>query len=63
LLECPIVGVTVDDWTAEQLVERARWSIVRDGKRLDPKVFDRFAASPTYTATSAMRPHTTGSAR
>ncbi len=24
LLDCPIVGVAVDDWTRDQLVERAR---------------------------------------
>ena len=27
LLQCPIVGVAVDDWTVDQLVERARESI------------------------------------
>ena len=30
LLDCPIVGVAVDDWTVDQLVERARDSIVGD---------------------------------
>ena len=30
LLDCPIVGVAVDDWTVDQLVERARESIVGD---------------------------------
>ena len=48
LLDCPIVGVAVDDWTIDQLVERARTSIEGTGETLDPKVFDRFAAgSPT----------------
>jgi glucose-6-phosphate 1-dehydrogenase len=61
LLDCPIVGVAVDDWTAEQPVQRARSSIVGTGERLDPEVFDRFAARLSYVqATSAMRPHTTG---
>ena len=32
LLDCPIVGVAVDDWTVEQLVERARESIVGTGE-------------------------------
>ncbi len=32
LLDCPIVGVAVDDWTLEQLVERARDSIVGNGR-------------------------------
>ena len=32
LLDSPIVGVAVDDWTIEQLVERARTSIVATGR-------------------------------
>ena len=32
LLDCPIVGVAVDDWTVDQLVERARESIVGTGE-------------------------------
>ena len=36
LLDCPIVGVAVDDWTVDQLVERARESIVGTGEQLDP---------------------------
>jgi glucose-6-phosphate 1-dehydrogenase len=48
LLQCPIVGVAVDDWTVDQLVERARESIVGTGEQLDPKVFDRFAARLSY---------------
>jgi glucose-6-phosphate 1-dehydrogenase len=48
LLECPIVGVAVDDWTVDQLVERARESIEGTGEQLDPAVFDRFAARLSY---------------
>ena len=48
LLDCPIVGVAVDDWTVEQLRERARESIVGTGEDLDPEVFDRFAARLSY---------------
>jgi glucose-6-phosphate 1-dehydrogenase len=48
LLDCPIVGVAVDDWTVEQLRERARESIVSTGESLDPKVFDRLAARFSY---------------
>jgi glucose-6-phosphate 1-dehydrogenase len=44
LLQCPIVGVAVDDWTVEQLVQRARESIEGTGEQLDAAVFDRFAA-------------------
>ena len=32
LLDCPIVGVAVNDWTVDQLVERARESIVGTGE-------------------------------
>ena len=48
LLACPIVGVAVDDWTVDQLVERARASIVGTGEELDPAVFDRLAARLSY---------------
>ena len=48
LLDCPIVGVAVDDWTRDQLVDRARESIEGTGEQLDPAVFDRFAARLSY---------------
>ena len=48
LLECPIVGVAVDDWTIDQLVERARDSIVGTGEQLDEAVFERFAERLSY---------------
>ncbi len=48
LLQCPILGVAVDDWTVDQLVERARESIEGAGEQLDPEVFDRFAARLSY---------------
>jgi glucose-6-phosphate 1-dehydrogenase len=35
LLDCPIVGVAVDDWSADRLVDRARESIVGTGEQLD----------------------------
>lgn len=50
LLDCPIVGVAVDDWSVEQLVERARTSIVGTGEVLDSAVFDRFASRLSYVA-------------
>ena len=50
LLSCPIVGVAVDDWTADDLRERAREAIVAAGETLDPEVFDRFAARLSYLA-------------
>jgi glucose-6-phosphate 1-dehydrogenase len=48
LLDCPIVGVAADDWTVDQLVERAHDSIVATGEQLDEKVFDRFKARLSY---------------
>ena len=48
LLDCPIVGVAVDDWTQDRLVERARESIEGTGEVIDPGVFDRFAARLSY---------------
>ena len=48
LLTCPIVGVAVDDWTVDQLVQRARDSIVGTGEKLDEDVFKRFAARLSY---------------
>ncbi|HEY7563172.1 MAG TPA: hypothetical protein VH650_13445, partial [Gaiellaceae bacterium] len=50
LIDCPIVGVAVDDWTVDQLVERARDSIVGTGEKLDRKVFDRLAARFSYVS-------------
>jgi len=48
LLSCPVVGVAVDEWTEEQLLARARDSIVATGEQLDPDVFERFAARLSY---------------
>jgi glucose-6-phosphate 1-dehydrogenase len=48
LLLCPVVGVAFDDWTREQLIERARESIVATGERLDEAVFKRLAKRLSY---------------
>jgi glucose-6-phosphate 1-dehydrogenase len=50
LLDCPIVGVAVDDWTHDQLVERARTSIVATGEDLDEEVFARLAKRMSYVS-------------
>jgi glucose-6-phosphate 1-dehydrogenase len=50
LLSCPIVGVAVQDWSAEDLREHARAAIEDGGETLDPEVFDRFAARLSYLA-------------
>ncbi len=49
LLDCPIVGVAVDDWTVEDLRKRARESIDAGGD-VDEQVFDRFAKRLSYVA-------------
>jgi glucose-6-phosphate 1-dehydrogenase len=49
LLDCPIVGVAVDDWTVQDLRKRARESIEAGGD-VDEQVFERFAARLSYVA-------------
>ncbi|MFD4420896.1 glucose-6-phosphate dehydrogenase [Agromyces sp. NPDC058484] len=48
MLDCPIVGVAVDDWSLDQLIERARTSIVATGEPFDDAVFGRLAARLSY---------------
>jgi glucose-6-phosphate 1-dehydrogenase len=48
LLDCPIVGVAVDPWTVEELVQHAREDIVATGEPLDDAVFARLAARLSY---------------
>ena len=48
LLDCPIVGVAVDDWSLDRLVQRARDSIVATGEDLDEAVFARFVDRLSY---------------
>src|SRR4051812_47231504 len=50
LLDCPIVGVAVDDWTTGKLRERARSSITGSGEALDEQVFERLAARLSYVS-------------
>ncbi|MDN5803977.1 MAG: glucose-6-phosphate dehydrogenase [Microlunatus sp.] len=50
LLQCPIVGVAVNDWTVDELVGHARESITATGEQLDATVFERFAARLSYVS-------------
>jgi glucose-6-phosphate 1-dehydrogenase len=50
LLDCPIVGVAVDDWTVAQLRERAHAAIEATGEQIDGEVFERFAHRLDYVA-------------
>jgi len=47
-LNCPIVGVSVDDWTVDHLREHARSAIEGTGEPVDDKVFARFASRLSY---------------
>jgi glucose-6-phosphate 1-dehydrogenase len=49
LLDCPIVGVAVDDWSVEDLRKRARESIEAGGD-LDEQVFERVAKRLSYVS-------------
>jgi glucose-6-phosphate 1-dehydrogenase len=50
LLDCPIVGVAVDDWTVDDLKKRARTSIEGTGEQIDQAVFERFAERLSYVS-------------
>jgi glucose-6-phosphate 1-dehydrogenase len=47
-LDCPIVGVAIDDWTTEQLREHAREAIADTIEDPDEDVFGRLAARFSY---------------
>jgi glucose-6-phosphate 1-dehydrogenase len=47
VLDCPIVGVAVDDWTADDLREHAHAAIAAAGP-VDDAVFERFASRLSY---------------
>jgi glucose-6-phosphate 1-dehydrogenase len=50
LLDCPILGVAFEDWTLDQLVERARESIVGTGEQLDEGIFRRLTDRLSYVS-------------
>ena len=50
LLDCPILGVAFDDWTMDQLVERARDSIAGTGEKLDEGIFRRLVDRLSYVS-------------
>ena len=47
-LDCPIVGVAIDDWSVEQLREHAREAIAPTVEDPDEDVFDRLAERISY---------------
>src|SRR5919197_2966974 len=50
LLDCPIVGVAVSDWSAEDLRSHARAAIEGCGEHIDDAVFDRLARRLSYVS-------------
>jgi glucose-6-phosphate 1-dehydrogenase len=50
LLNIPVIGVAVEDWQVEQLIDRARTSIKETGEELDEDVFKRFAGRLRYVS-------------
>src|ERR1700704_5187883 len=50
LLSCPIVGVAVSDWSADDLREHAREAIAGCVEQIDDDVFERFAARLSYVS-------------
>jgi glucose-6-phosphate 1-dehydrogenase len=58
LLNCPIVGVAVDDWTVEDLRVHARQAIEAAGEKIDDTVFRRFARRLHYVSGDFSQPGT-----
>src|SRR5215472_220038 len=48
LLNTPVVGVAVDDWTTDRLRQHAHDVIAASGEKIDEAVFKRFAARLDY---------------
>jgi glucose-6-phosphate 1-dehydrogenase len=48
LLDCPIVGVAVDDWTVDHLRTHARACIEAAGEPVDAAIFDRLSNRLSY---------------
>jgi glucose-6-phosphate 1-dehydrogenase len=57
LLDCPIVGVAVDDWSAADLRSHAR-AAVGAGEPVDDATFERFAARLSYVQGDFGKPET-----
>ncbi len=58
LLQCPIVGVAVDDWSDDELRSHAREAIINCGETIDEEIFARFAARLSYLSGDFAAPAT-----
>ena len=50
LLDVPVIGVAVDDWTVDHLRDHAKQSIAAAGETIDDEVFTRLANRLAYVA-------------
>ena len=50
LLECPLIGVAVDDWSTDQLRNHAREAIEGAGEQLDEQVFAKLMDRLNYVS-------------
>jgi glucose-6-phosphate 1-dehydrogenase len=58
LLDCPIVGVAVDDWDVERLRAHAHEAIEAAGEKIQRSVFERLAARLSYVSGDFSDPQT-----
>jgi glucose-6-phosphate 1-dehydrogenase len=58
LLTCPIVGVAVSDWSADDLRSHAREAIVNCGTQIDEDIFNRLAGRMSYVSGDFGAPET-----
>ncbi len=58
LLDCPIVGVAVDDWDVERLRAHAHEAVEAAGEKIQSSVFERLAARLSYVSGDFSDPQT-----
>jgi len=58
LLDCPIIGVAVSDWSDDDLRSHARDAILNCSGKIDVAVFDRLAARMSYVSGDFGAPET-----
>ena len=58
LLEVPVIGVAVDDWSIDKLRQHAREAIEAAGETIDDQTFSRFSERLSYVAGDFSDPST-----
>lgn len=56
LLDIPVIGVALDDWTDQDLVNKAEAAIREDGEEWDQAAFDALAANLRYVSGNYAEP-------